>query len=95
MSINFYLYVHLLCRTSKALHFDRSEILSKEGTKRGDLTLIGTYVHGILPIHSLVDFVITNNLQSRELAFADYLTVAGKFADIKYSWDILSTFGPE
>ena len=45
--------------------------------------------------HSLLDFVLTSELQIREVAFADDLTVAGKLADIKNFWDKLSTIGPK
>ena len=45
--------------------------------------------------HSLFDFVLTSELQTREVAFADDLTVAGKLADIKNFWDKLSTIGPK
>ena len=52
---------------------------------------MGVYVLCILPmLHSLLDFVLTNDLQTREVAFADDLTVAGKLADIKSFWDKLS-----
>ena len=40
----------------------------------------------------LLDFVLTNDLQTREAAFADYLTVAGKLADIKIFLDELATY---
>ena len=45
--------------------------------------------------HSLLDFVLTSELQTREVAFADDLTVAGKLVDIKNFWDKLSTIGPK
>ena len=48
----------------------------------GDLTSMGAYVLGILPIlHFLLDFVLTSDLHTREIAFADDLTVAGKLTD--------------
>ena len=74
--------------------FGVGEILSKERTTQGDPTSMGTYALGILPIlHSLLDFVLTSDLQTREVAFVDDLTVAGKLADIKSFWDKLSTIG--
>ena len=55
---------------------------------------MGTYGLGILPmLHSLLDFVLTSDLQTREVAFANNLTVAGKLGDIKGFWDKLSTSG--
>ena len=68
--------------------FGGGEILSKEGTTQGDPTSMGAYDLGILPmLHSLLDFVLTNDLQTRGVAFADDLTVAGKLVDIKNFWD--------
>ena len=70
---------------------DGGEILSKKGTTQGDPTSMGAYALGILPkLDSLLDFVLTSALQTREVAFADDLTVAGKLADIKSFWDKLS-----
>ena len=57
---------------------------------------MGANALGILPVlHSLLDFVLTNVLQTREVAFTDDLTVAGKIADIKIFWDKLGTIGPK
>ena len=51
------------------------------------------YALGILPmLHSLIDFVLTNDLQTREVNFADGLKVAGKLADIKNFWDELTNW---
>ena len=72
------------------------EILSKEGTTLDDTTSMEDYVLGILPmLHSLLDFVLTNDLQTREVAFRDDLTMAGKLPDIKDFWDKLATIGPK
>ena len=76
--------------------FGGSEILSKEETTRGDPTWIGTFALGILPmLRSLLDFDLTSDPQTRVVAFADDLTVAGKLADIKCFRDKLSTIGPK
>ena len=72
-----------------------TEILSKEGTTQGDPTSMEVYALGSLPmLHSLLDFVLTNNPQTREVAFDDDLTVAGKIANIKNFWEKLATIGP-
>ena len=85
-----------MCCTNKALHFGGGEILSKEGKTQGDPTSMGDYALGILPmLHSFLDFVLASDFQTRKVAFADDLTVAGKLADIKRFWDKLSTIGPK
>ena len=43
----------------------------------------------------MLDLVLTNDPQTREAAFADDFTVAGKLADIKYFWDKLATIAPK
>ena len=64
--------------------FGGGEILSKEGETQSGPTSMGFYALGILPmLHCLLDFVLTNDLQTREVAFADDLTVAGKLVDTK------------
>ena len=76
--------------------FGGGEILSKEGTTQGDPTSMGAYTLGILPVlHSLLDFVFINDLQTKEFAFADDFTVAGKLAVIKNFWDKLAIIGPK
>ena len=76
--------------------FGGGEILSKEGITQSDPTSMGDYALGILPmLHSLLDFVLTNDHQTREVAFADDLAVAGKLADIKNFWDKLAIIGPK
>ena len=60
------------------------EVLSKEGKAQGDPTSMRAYTLCILPmLHSMLNFVLTNDLQIIELAFADDLSVAGKLAGIK------------
>ena len=71
------------CYAAPARHFifGGGEILSKKGTTQGDLTSMGAYALGILPmLHSLFNFVLTKDLQTREVACADDLTVAGRLA---------------
>ena len=76
--------------------FGGSEILSKEGTNHGAPTSTETYAHGILQmLHSLLDFVLKNDLRAREVVFTDDLAVAGELANIKYFWVNLAIIGPK
>ena len=65
--------------------FGESEILSKEGRIQGNPISMGAYALGIVTmLHFLLDFVLTNKFQTKEIAFADDLIVVGKLADIKH-----------
>ena len=58
---------------------------SKEGTTQGDPTSMGAYALGILPLlQFLLDFISVNQLNAKEVAFADDFMVAGKLSSIKY-----------
>ena len=95
MSIYFYLHIYS-CSVAPArlFIFDRGKIQSNEGTTQSDPTLRGAYALGILPmLYYLLDLVLTNDLQTREVAFDDDFTVAGKLTDIKNFWDKLATIG--
>ena len=71
------------------------EIKSREGTTQGDPTAMGAYALGVTPlIHSLNEFIFINEHRSKEVAFADDFTVAGKASEIKAYWDILQQQGP-
>ena len=76
--------------------FGGGEILSKEGITQSDQTSMGVYALDILPmLHSLLDFVLTNDLRTREVVFPDDFTVAGKLVHIKNFWNKLATIGPK
>ena len=63
---------------------DGGELLSNEGTTQGDLTSMGAYALGISPLlQFLLDFISVNDLNAKEVAFADDFTVAGKISSIK------------
>ena len=71
------------------------EIKSAEGTTQGDLKAMGAYALGVTPlIHFLSEFIFINEQRSKEVAFADDFTVAGKASEIKAYWDILQQQGP-
>ena len=63
---------------------DGGELLSNEGTTQGDLTSMDAYALGISPLlQFLLDFISVNDLNAKEVAFADDFTVAGKISSIK------------
>ena len=68
------------------------EILPKEGTNQSDRGL--AFLGILLVLHTLLDFVLINELQTKEVTFADDPKVAEKLADIKNFWDKLATVGP-
>ena len=71
------------------------EIKSREGTTQGDPTAMGAYALGVTPlIHFLSKFIFINEHRSKEVAFADDFTVAGKASEIKAYWDILQQRRP-
>ena len=72
------------------------ELFSKEGTMQGDPTSIGAYAVRILPLlQFLLDFISVNELNAKEVAFADDFTVAGKLSSIKGYWSQLTSIGPK
>ena len=71
-------------------------MLPKEGATQGNSTSVKACAPDVLPVlHSLLDLTLTNELQTKEFAFANDLTVAGKIADIKLFWDKLAEIGPK
>ena len=72
------------------------EILTKEGTTQGDPTSMGTYALEVtLLLHFLHEFILTSEYRSKEVAFADDLTAAGKIEEIKQCWELLLRVGPK
>ena len=64
------------------------EILSSEGTIQGDLTAMGAYALDILPlIKFLIELINLNKMNTKEVAFADDISVAGSLNSIKDYWD--------
>ena len=72
------------------------ELLFKEGTTQGDPTSMGSYAIGILLLlQFLLDFISVNELNTKEVAFADDFTVACKLSRIKDYWSQLTSFVPK
>ena len=70
--------------------------MSKERTTQGEPTSMGTYVLGVTPLlHFLHQSILINEHRSKEVAFADDLTVAGKIEEIKQYWELLLQVGPK
>ena len=60
------------------------EIKSREGTIQGDQTAMGAFHPGVTPlIHFLSNAIFICKDSSKEVAFADDFTVAGKASKIK------------
>ena len=72
------------------------EILSKEETTQGDPTSMETYALGMTPLlHFLHELILINEHRTKEVAFADDLTVAEKIKEIKQYWEPLLQVGPK
>ena len=72
------------------------EILSKEETTQGDPTSMGTYALGMTPLlHFLHELILINEHRTKEVAFADDLTVAEKIKEIKQYWEPLLQVDPK
>ena len=72
------------------------EIISSEVTTEGDLTTMRAYELGILPlIKFLLEFTNPNEMDAKELAFANDFPVAGSLNSTKDYWDKLTAIGPK
>ena len=73
-----------------------AELFSKGGATHGDPTSVGAYALGILPLlQLLLYFVPVNELNTKDFAFADGFTVAGKLSSIKDYWSQLISISPK
>ena len=73
-----------------------SKILSKEGTTQGDPTAMAAYAIGVTPLlHFFHNFILSNVHHTKEVAFSDDFTIAGKISEIKEYWEELRKIGPK
>ena len=60
-----------------------------EGTTQGDSIPVGAYALGVTPLIHFLGQIYFYQQRSKEVAFADDFTVAGKVSENKAYWDIL------
>ena len=89
-------YISNCCQSAARLFVTGGkEILSKKGTTQGDTKSMGTYALGVNLFNFLHEFILINKDRSKEVAFADDLTVAGNIKEIKQYWELLLQVGPK
>ena len=70
------------------------EILSSEGTTQSDPTDMGAHALSILPlIKFLLEFINFNEMNAKEVVFADDFSVAGSLNSITHYWGKLTAIG--
>ena len=81
------IYCKCLYGTSQIFCCRESQKKSQKDTTQGDPTAMGAYVLGVTPlIRFLSKFVFTVERKSKQVAFAENFTVAGKASTIKAYW---------
>ena len=71
------------------------EILFSEGATQVDPTAMGGYALGILPlIKFLLEFINLNEVNAKEVVFADNFSASGSNNCIEDYWDKLTVIGP-
>ena len=79
---------------SRLLIVGGGEILSSEGPAQGNPTVMGAYALSILPlIKFLLEFINLNEINAKEVVFADGLSVASSSNNIKDYWGKLTAIG--
>ena len=71
-------------------------ILSKEGTTQGVSTSMGIHALVVTPLFDFLhEFILINEHISKEVAFADDLTVAGNIKEMNQYWELLLQMDPK
>ena len=72
------------------------ERYSSEGTTQGEPIAMGAHALRILPlIKFLLEFINLNEMNAKEVVFADDFSIAGSLNSIKDYWDKLTAIGPK
>ena len=72
------------------------KILSSKGTTQGDPSAMGACALGILPlIKFLLEFISLNEMNAKEVVFADDFFVDDNLNRVKDYWEKLTAIGPE
>ena len=72
------------------------EILSSEGTTQTDPTAMRVFALGIIPlIKFMLEFIISNEMNAKEVVFVDDFSVSGSLNSIKDYWDKLTAIPPK
>ena len=71
--------------SSRLFMLKETEILSKEGTARGDTFWMAIYGTGVVPLQNMLIDIIINNfkVQIHFLAYADDFSAEGRLEDIR------------
>ena len=71
------------------------EILFSEGATQFDPTAVGAYALGILPLIKFpLEFINLNEVNAKEVVFADNFSASGSNNCIEDYWDKLTVIGP-
>ena len=88
-----YLHNQLLCNSIKVIYCRWGMILFCQGRTQGDSTAMGAYALGILPLIKFqLEFINLNEMNAKEIVFADDFSVAGSLKDY---WDKLTGIAPK
>ena len=88
--------IHCYATQSRLFIAGGGEILSSERTTQDDPKAMGAYALGILPsIKFLLKVINLNEMNAKEVVFADDFSVAENLNSIKDYWGKLTAIGPK